>query len=1272
MSTPRIITVIVLVIFGIVLFFHSRPSSGNKQIIPQAFRKNSNINVQRDSVKKMFEDRGYAPVFQAKVQKYVDDKIAIDNKIIKLADQNKRLRVLEVEMKNKLVQLKTDADLKNAIGSQLISNNNLSNEQLKQLENSEKDIQIQIDETSKVLEQVTSTIKNVDANLATAQLINNKEYVEKSQIISDEITEKRNQLYLKIQEAKRLAEQAKKDKEERAAAFRAKMTKYKDEKVVIEPTAEEKYARALEIALKKKAIRLQAEAEMKQVLDAQRKLNEELSESERLAMENAANDRQAVLDENNRLIEEAQSEVENAEAKRLEAQAKIDEELETFISDAEKLKEADDERLADIEEKNREKLLEYQDEFEEAEKEQTAWDDTMSDMLQNAVNLEDTIVSENDVLQAEYQADLKRDEDGSYASEVTTSALLTEANWLVTQTEEIVQAKADMDVGKGGNSNLPSNSLNTAMQVARNLQDQQDLSIGKSHLMMFNLGYPVSSMSSKQEYDIKKNTFITSKLPTLAYINPVNGFDTMSEITSEITGPRERGRWLISGKVVPSTEEKLQNDMYAALDFCSPSTSLNNCKPAKDVMAKIEALGNERDAQIRAAADTGQLLEEDPLKNAGSHGFNDFGYVRHKPITSDFQTLIDECKFRCNKFSNCGGFALDENMQFCRLVNKDTLNLTERKMGGEYGETVIEPTTDTTGTNSRLYHMYYKVPETETEKKERIARVSRRARIIQLLPEYAKIPDPDKITGEDRAPQDITLRREAQFAKLLSDEELFKHCVKMVKTGGRPPPRDSLTTVSPLEQKDCDNFIKRLRDNQSGIRSGIVYTQRKNTSVPASLSKWMIDVDVNTGLPTTDMDKSRVNGRVEDCMKVCDKFSACKSIVIKKRSQDPESAESRRACLTSEGVLKARCQDRVCHLKTEQAEGMTTPSTTHSMLFKTRGGPQREITPEEIKAATWFNGYYGFVGRGVYTPPPRADEEEDFIAWEKRGQGPKNIKMWLSEKGDLIEFFEPVSNERMEWAESVVTKQMDNDFTAWEKRGQEGPKKVDTWISEKDVIIEGYGRHVSNERMEWVKSVVSKQMDNFFAAWEKRGQEPNLNLKQWFLEKDIIIRNYGRPVSDERMEWINNVLTNVLRKRAQEEKAAKEAAAKKAAEEAAKKAFYAELIKKATEAKEAEAKKAAEAAKKAAEAAAKKAAEAAAKKAKEVAAAKEAADEAWRASALKSLKEFEDAEAKVKVDAAAKAAEIERERQQQIHLDKMKRYEEAKAARHDASRGWGW
>jgi len=1254
MSTPRIITVIVLVIFGIVLFFHSRPSSGNKQIIPQAFRKNSDINVYRDSVKKMFEDRGYEPVFQARAQKYVDDKIAIDNKITKLADQNKRLRVLEVEMKNKLVQLKTDADLKNALGSQLISNNNLSNEQLKQLENSEKDIQIQIDETSKVLEQVTSTIKNVDANLATAQLINNKEYVEKSQIISDEITERRNQVYLKIQEAKRLAEQAKKDKEERAAAFRAKMAKYKDEKVVIEPTAEEKYARALEIALKKKAIRLQAEAEMKQVLDAQRKLNEELSESERLAMENAANDRQAVLDENNRLIEEAKSEVENARALREEAQAKIDEELEAFISEEEKLKKADEERLADIEDKNRKKLLEYQTEFEEAEKEQSEWNDTTSNMLQNVLTLEDTSASDNNALQAEYLADLKRDEDGSYASEVSATALLAEANWLVTQTEEIAQAKADMDTGKGGNLNLASNSsnsLNAAMLEARNIQDQQDLAIGKSHLMMFNSGYPLTGSMSKQEYDVKRNTFITSKLPTLAYINPHNGLDTASEITSEITGPLERGRWLISGNVVPSTEEKLQNDMYAALDFCSPSTPLNDCKPAKDVMAKIKALGIERDAQIRSAADTGQLLEEDPLENAGTHGFNDFGYVRHKPIISNFQTLIDECKFRCNKFFNCGGFALDENMQFCRLVNKDTLNLTERKMDEENGETVIEPITDTTGTYSGLYHMYYKVPETKFEKSERIARVSRRFRIIQLLPEYAKIPDPDIITGEDRAPQDITLRREAQFTKLLSDEELFKHCVKMVNAKGRPVPRDSLTAVSPLEQKDCDNFIKRLQNNRTGIRSGIVYTRRKNTSVPASLSKWMIDVDVNTGLPTTDMNKSRVNGRPEDCMKVCDKFSACKSIVI-----------------TSTGER----QDKVCHLKTEQAEGMTIPSTTHNMLFKTRGGPQREITPEEIKAATWFNDYYGVVGSGVYTPPPPRTEEGDFIAWEKRGRGPKYIKTWLSEKDDLIKYFEPVSNERLTWVESVVSKQMDNDFTAWEKRSQ-GPIDRNKWMSEKDAIIRGYGRRVSDERLTWVESVVSKQMDKFFTAWEKRGQEPNVDVKTWGLELDAIIRDHGGPVSDERRAWVKNVYNKFFFKRQQDAKEAakkaaeaKEAAAKKAKEDAAKEAFYAELIKKATEAKEA-------AAKKAAEAAAKKAAEAAAKKAAEAAAAKELVDEAWRASALKSLKEFEEAEAKVKADAAAKAAEIERERQQQIHLDKLKRYEEAKAAeRGGTSRSWGW
>jgi len=399
-------------------------------------------------------------------------------------------------------------------------------------------------------------------------------------------------------------------------------------------------------------------------------------------------------------------------------------------------------------------------------------------------------------------------------------------------------------------------------------------------------------------------------------------------------GPRERGRWLISKKITPSVEEKLQNDMHAARGRGGSEAD----KEFETMKVKHEGLRVERENQIRVAAqnNTGgnELLMEDPLASAVSHGFDDFGRIL---ASVSLQPLIDECKFRCNKFHNCGGFALDENMNFCKLVNKDTLDL---KLGDVADPlTGIKPNVNSKGVQSGLYHMYYKVPETEVEKMQRRTRTGQRARILQLLPEYAKIPDPDAIAGDDGAVQDITLRREAQFIKLLSDEELFKQCKNTVyydkkytscKQFGCPP-RDAVTAISPLKPDDCLNFIKKfqsyiLRPEYIGVQ---------NMSVPSDASKWMIDIDVNTGMPTTDSNMSRVSGGKHECMKVCDKFSLCKSFVI--------------------GPKGVPVEDKVCHLKSEQGEGMAIPSTTHNMFFKKRGISQRVATPEELKNATWLS-----------------------------------------------------------------------------------------------------------------------------------------------------------------------------------------------------------------------------------------------------------------------------------------------------------------------------
>ena len=233
---------------------------------------------------------------------------------------------------------------------------------------------------------------------------------ETARILTEEIEEKRRQVYLKIQEAKRVAEQAKKDKEERAAAFRAKMKKYKDEKVVIEPTVEEKYARALEIALKKKAVKLKAEAEMKQILDAQRKLNEELSESERLAMEKAAIVRDDLIDENDRLIEEAATKQrELDDAKNAESQAIFDEEYDTVMKEMEEMELIEEERMAVIERNSDKVIADAQDALRDAEKKQNDMDQSLFDQLEDIRLETERLQSIAASAQAEYQDIIRRE-----------------------------------------------------------------------------------------------------------------------------------------------------------------------------------------------------------------------------------------------------------------------------------------------------------------------------------------------------------------------------------------------------------------------------------------------------------------------------------------------------------------------------------------------------------------------------------------------------------------------------------------------------------------------------------------------------------------------------------------------------------------------------------------------------------------------------------------------------------------------------------------------
>ena len=1270
MSTPIFVTVVLLIVIGMTIFFYLCPSIDDKQNIP-------GVGVDTVSTKKIYQDRGYAPTFQGKIQKFVDDKRVIDNQITKISDQSKRLRIVEVELKNKLIKQKTEAELKRSLDSQFRLDNELSIEEVSQLDNSERDRKLQIDETAKVLEQITSTVKIIDSKLIEVKLAKNKEYEDKSHIISDEIDDKKEQAYLKIQKAKMLVEQAKKDKEDRAAAFRARMAKYKEVKVVIEPTVEEKYARAIEIALKNKAVRLKAEAEMKQLLDAQRKLQEDLSENERIALDEADEGRQAVIDENDRLMEEANLEVKNAEALRVVAQAKIDDEYNASVSEAAELRKDEEKRRADIDAKAEEKLEEFQLELDQAEKDQVEWDQALADQVEESAELESSVLDVDEEAQAKYDADLARDElgDGAYNEDgewvSNADVILAEAEWLIGQANDLALANFNMETGEASEGVSVAAAAENERFALEALSRQQaaDLNMGRAELRAFNmLGY--AQKKREIEYDIdKKTSFTTPKLPILPYINPVNGLDTESAEIAEIRGPAAAGRWTISQNVerlAPSVEEKLQNDIHAlfpgksrvrgwlwfteadvtagtakeyeskdeaifanrdpsndpklvehdglwwteewadtrhkgfrseneaivgtrdssndrnivgrrnamsitagvpvalgvqtwwteegdnagyelSADAGRPSggyaqagqelappemieirgfdrwgklvttqheqprnrgtwsservfawgyrgyatkqaaimairdplkdpklvnrdglwwtggyvskqaaimalrdpsrdpslrrvwkiyardytnaVSDHNREKFKALMVKLKALQAQRKFQGDGLDNgpeenpTGTIQDKDGTVKKFDHatrtwgiyepppwpvslGFDDFGFIRSDRSS---QPLIDKCKSTCDKFTNCGGFELDTDMNFCRLVNKDVLDVKPRVVeenpqkrpctdfGNEYeddgtdcwlGDKMVvsrskrdafTPAVNKTSVQNGLYHTYYKVPLTELQKQVIIDRRARRQRIIRMLPEYAQIPDPDLIAGDDpveaeavyqllvaeaiekgeapppRPVSDYLLRREVQFTKLLSDPELVKQCRRVIVGFGaihkpyemtdneyEKRTMDALTAISPLKPGDCTSFLQNPKTRgllpfaRTADYSSIKYTGVQNISVPASASKWMIDIDVNTGLHTTDSNMSRVNGvagkRTKDlCMKACNKFSACKSFVI--------------------GLSDVPGEGRVCHLKSEQAGGMTVPSTTHNMWFKERGGFQRVSTPEERKIA---------------------------------------------------------------------------------------------------------------------------------------------------------------------------------------------------------------------------------------------------------------------------------------------------------------------------------
>ena len=177
---------------------------------------------------------------------------------------------------------------------------------------------------------------------------------EKARILAEDLQKKKIEADLKIQVAEQAAEQAKKDTADRAAKFRAKMVKYAEDKlaaeaVIVKRERDAKIARALEIALKNKALTLKAEADMKLLMEEQRLKNEELAESERVKIEIAGEARRVAIEENNEKMEEAKRKREEDEAKTAEAKAELEEQILIQKEEAEELRLNEEERMADIE-----------------------------------------------------------------------------------------------------------------------------------------------------------------------------------------------------------------------------------------------------------------------------------------------------------------------------------------------------------------------------------------------------------------------------------------------------------------------------------------------------------------------------------------------------------------------------------------------------------------------------------------------------------------------------------------------------------------------------------------------------------------------------------------------------------------------------------------------------------------------------------------------------------------------------------------------------------
>jgi hypothetical protein len=270
----------------------------------------------------------------------------------------------------------------------------------------------------------------------------------KAKQLEEDLQKKKIEADLKIQVANQAAEQAKKDKADRAAAFRAKMAKYAEDKLAAEAAIakkerDAKIARALEIALKNKALKLEAEAEMKRILDEQRIKNEELAEGERVKMEAAEEARQVQIEENNEKMEEAKNKREEEEAKTAEAKAELEEQILIQKEEAEELRLNEEERMADIEDRRLEA---------EAEAAEVLVEETERQKELEIENREIRLEQEDIIRETEEEREAEREQaEEVYAleqveyDELQEQLAEEEEEYLADQADEAIASKTEYD-----------------------------------------------------------------------------------------------------------------------------------------------------------------------------------------------------------------------------------------------------------------------------------------------------------------------------------------------------------------------------------------------------------------------------------------------------------------------------------------------------------------------------------------------------------------------------------------------------------------------------------------------------------------------------------------------------------------------------------------------------------------------------------------------------------------------------------------------------------